>query len=443
MTIQIEDIDLTHKKITLVIPYADYKSQVDAYLRKVGKDFKAPGFRPGKVPLSIIEQRFGPEVKQEVLTQLISDRVMAAIEEKELRAISQPSLLEVQAEEGTDITVSASVEIIPEFEIKDYNGIELDMKVGEITDEDVDKAVDMYRQRHLVSEPVTDRAAQDKDYVKLDFQGSYNGESFEGSEANGYIVQLGTGQLIEGMEAPILGMEINEQKTITVDLPEAHPNKNIAGKPVDFSVTLRGIQLKTMPELTDEFAQKADPEKNFKDIADMKTRIREELQNMEREQAKQRAKKDLALKLVEMNPIDLPDGLLDEQIQFMKQEEKKKEAGQEAGAAAPEAEALTTEDREKHTDGAVKILREEFLLDKISRQLKIEISEADIDKEVASIAQMLGGGNIKKLKEEWMKSGLLARLHSRMKRNRTLDAILETASLKEELVDRKTIISDN
>ncbi|PIR00227.1 MAG: trigger factor [Nitrospinae bacterium CG11_big_fil_rev_8_21_14_0_20_45_15] len=438
MEIQIEDVDLTTKKLTLVIPFADYQKKLNESYRNIGKDLKAPGFRKGKIPTSLIEKQYGPQVKREVLTELISDRVMAGIQEKSLNAVSQPHLLEVQAEEGTDITVTASVEVMPEFEVADYSGIDLTLKISAVTDEDVQQAIDIYRERNHKTSPVDDRTAQEKDLVKLDFVGNYQGESFEGSAANGYVVELGTGQLIEGMEAPILGMAIGEEKVITVKLPEAHPNKNIAGKDVEFNVTLRGIQTKELPEVTDEFAQKADPAKQFKDVADMKERLRVDLEKAERDHAMSEIKKELADKLVELNPIHIPDGLLDEQIRYMISNSKKKD-----GVAAPapigedgEAAPISEDDRKVYSEPALKVLRSEFLLDSLSKKLDIKVAPEEVDAEIGNFARMLGG-NKEKLKKEWEKSGMMVRLYSRMKRDRTLDAVMKSIALKEETVDTK------
>ncbi len=163
MNIEIEDIDSCNKKIKFDIPFKDYQQKNNSYYKTLGRDVKVPGFRKGKVPQSLLEKQFGPQVKQEVLTQLISDRVIAAIKEKGLRAVSQPHLLEVHAEEGTDINVSASVEVLHSIELKDYSEIELKVKVVKVTYEDVDQEIEGYRKSKSTSVQVTDRVSQKDD----------------------------------------------------------------------------------------------------------------------------------------------------------------------------------------------------------------------------------------------------------------------------------------
>ena len=156
---------------------------MDKYYQKLGREVKVPGFRKGKVPASILEKQFGPDVKKEVLSNLISDRLNQAIAEKELRAIGQPHLLEVNAEEGTDISVSASLEVLPSVDIQDYSGLEMEMKIPRITDEEVDQTIDALRQRKAKTIEITDRPVQEKDLIKVDFTSKMGNQPFEGGMA--------------------------------------------------------------------------------------------------------------------------------------------------------------------------------------------------------------------------------------------------------------------
>ena len=158
MKCEVEEIDACNRKLTIEIPLGDYKSQLNAYYQKLGREVKVPGFRPGKVPTSMLEKRFGPEVKQEVLTQMVSDSIAQGIQDNKLRAMGDPSVVEINAEEGTDITVTANVEVLPPIEINDYKDLEVSLKIPKITDEDVDKMVEAYRQQKAKSVQVTGRA---------------------------------------------------------------------------------------------------------------------------------------------------------------------------------------------------------------------------------------------------------------------------------------------
>jgi trigger factor len=451
MKIEIEDIDSCNKKINFIVPHQDYKKEVDKYYQKLGREVKVPGFRKGKVPASILEKQFGPDVKKEVLSNLISDRLNQAIAEKELRAIGQPHLLEVNAEEGTDISVSASLEVLPSVDIQDYSGMEMEMKVPRITDEEVDQTIETFRQRKAKTIEITDRPVQNEDLIKVDFTSKMGDQPFEGGTAQDQAIRVGSGQLIEGLDKGMVGMKIGENREIQVQVPKDYQDKEIAGKDVDFNVTLKGIQVQELPELNDDFARELDTEKKYESLEDMKAKVRVELESYERDEAKKAIKKILTDKLAEQNPVELPEGLIKEQVKFMSDQANKKQ-GKEAQQGHDHGhdhdhdhgEEVTPELIEKYKEPAVKALREELILDQLSRDLELEVTPEELDQELQNMAQLLGGGgNLQQMKKEWEKNGVLARLHSRMKRDKTLNSALEKVTLKEVMVDRKDLIADN
>ena len=449
MDIEIEEVDSCNKKIKFVIPYSNYKKEVDKYYQKLGREVKVPGFRKGKVPASLLEKQFGPDVKKEVLSNLISNELNKAIAEKDLRAIGQPHLLEVNAEEGTDISVSASVEVLPSIDIKDYSSIEMEMKIPRITDGEVDQTIEAFRQRKAKTVEIIDRSVQEKDLIKIDFTSMLGDKPFEGGAVKDQIIQVGGGQLIEGLDKGMIGMEIGDNRDIKVQIPEDYHNKEIAGKEVDFNIILKGIQVQELPKLNDEFARELDNEKKYENLEDMKVKIRIELEDYERKEALKATKKKFAERLTEQNPVDLPEGLIKEQVKFMSDQANKKqekEAKHDHGHDHDHHhdEEVTPELISKYKEPAVKALQEELILDQLSRNLELEVTPEELEQELQNMAQLLGaGGNLQQMKKEWEKNGVLARLHSRMKRDKTLNSALEKVKLKEVMVDRKDLIADN
>ena len=449
MDIEIEEVDSCNKKIKFVIPYNNYKKEVDKYYQKLGREVKVPGFRKGKVPASLLEKQFGPDVKKEVLSNLISNELNKAIAEKDLRAIGQPHLLEVNAEEDTDISVSASVEVLPSIDIKDYSSIEMEMKIPRITDGEVDQTIEAFRQRKAKTVEIIDRSVQEKDLIKIDFTSMLGDKPFEGGAVKDQIIQVGGGQLIEGLDKGMIGMEIGDNRDIKVQVPEDYHNKEIAGKEVDFNIILKGIQVQELPKLNDEFARELDTEKKYENLEDMKAKIRIELEDYERKEALKATKKKFAEQLTEQNPVDLPEGLIKEQVKFMSDQANKKQ-GKEAkhdhghDHDHRHGEEVTPELISKYKEPAIKALQEELILDQLSRNLELEVTPEELEQELQNMAQLLGaGGNLQQMKKEWEKNGVLARLHSRMKRDKTLNSALEKVKLKEVMVDRKDLIADN
>ena len=445
MKCEVEEIDACNRKLTIEIPLVDYQSQLNAYYQKLGREVKVPGFRPGKVPTSMLEKRFGPEVKHEVLTQMVSDSIAQGIQDNKLRAMGDPSVVEINAEEGTDITVTANVEVLPAIEIKDYKDLEVSLKIPKITDEDIDKMVEAYRQQKAKSVQITGRASQKVDLISIDFDCSVDGQTIKEGSAKDYVIQIGAKNLVEGFDEQVTGMQLGDERTFQLYMPGDHPNADIAGKEVEFKVTLKGIQIKELPELNDEFAQTADPKKIYNSLEEMRQGIRDDLLTFERTQAKKASRKEMEEKLGEANPINIPEKLVKEQIAFMVNKEKQEPTGNPVDTAAEDAltaDTITPEDEKKHREGAIKILQQELVIGQLSDDFNTEISEQDLNREMTSFAQIMGS-DLKKLKKEWSESGALLRLHSRMRREKTLDELIDKVKVTEEMVDRSELEVNN
>jgi len=446
MNTKIEDIDSCKKKIKFDIAYKDYQAKVQSSYLTLARQVKVPGFRPGKAPMSMLEKRFGPNVKKEVMTQLVSERLAEVIEEKGFRSVSPPKILEVEAEEGTDISVSASVEIVPEFKINDYSKVEIPIEITRVTDEDVNQAINYQRERQGTKVQVLDRPVEDKDFVKLDFNGTLNGEAFEGGKGSDHIVQVGSEYLLKDMGNQLIGMSVDEEKDIPVQIPENYSsNKSIAGKEVIFHVSLKGIQKNQLPELNDDFAKNIDPKDKFASLEDMKLKIRSQLEEHARGDAHREAKKIVAKKITEMNPIEVPEGLVEEQIKHMVVQALKKEqqAKNQTESINEEEIHVTDSQKKEHRENAIQLLQQELVLDQLASNLNIKIDESELNAEVNNMVRMLGETNAHKMKKQWEQNGVLARLQSRIKRDKTLDAVMKEVQIKEEVVDRKEDIDNN
>lgn len=452
MDIEIEDIDPCNKKIKVRIPQEDYRKECLASYAALSKETKFPGFRKGKVPLSMLEKKFGVEVKKEALSRLINEKITEAIKEKHLKALSAPSLLEVHGDEGQDISVTATIEVIPEIDLKDYKSIEIEMKINKVTEEDVDLMVEFYRKQNAKNIPVKDRFVEKGDYIKIDFNGQVNGKPFEGSSGREYTMQVGGWNLVDGFDEQMIGSQFGEEKNFQLSISEKHPNKQIAGKKVDFRVQIMGIFVKKLPELNDEFAKIAIPGRDFENLKEMRLAFRNKMEEEERAHAKKVAKEQLAAKLAEQNPIDIPEKLALEQIRFLVAKEQQameknsplaQSKGNESKNSSPGEIAITPEHEQKYRERSVKLLQQEFVVSKLAEKLQMEVTEQEINREISSFTKMMGRNNPKRIKKEMEKSGALLRLEARMRRDKTLERVWEEIQVKEEFVDRDKIIADN
>ena len=439
MDIEVQDIDSCSKKIKITIPHDIYKGKVSAYIDRVSRDAKIPGFRKGKIPKSMLEKTVGPEAKREVLTQLISEKLFAALDEKGIKAAGAPKLVNVEAEEGTDIEVSAEVDVFPEFEVSDCSGIEVDMKIPRVTDKDVDSIIEAFRSRNAKSIPVTGRGIQKGDFAKIDFKGMLDGKPFPGGEAQDHVLEIGANQFVPGFEEQLIGMNAGETKTIPITFPESYQSKDLAGKDTEFEISLKGIQEKELPELNDDFAKNADTESKFETLEEMKNQIRSRLESEARKTASRATKKDLGEKLVELNPINLPESLIMEQIRFMINKENSSSGTETVQEGSP----ISPEDEEKYRTKSIRILQEELIVGKLAEDFKVKVEAEELDKEVTNLMAMVGGQDVGKMKKEWSQNGTLARLQVKMVREKALDLLLEKVKVNEEIVDREKGIADN
>ena len=446
MNTQIEDIDSCNKKIKFDIAYKDYEAKVKESYLALAQQVKVPGFRSGKAPISMLEKRFGTNVKKEVMTELISEQLAEVIQEQGFRSVSPPKILEVEAEEGTDISVSASLEIVPGFKVSDYSKVVIPIEITRVTEDDVDQAINYQREHQGTKVQVTDRSVEDQDFVKLDFKGTMNGKVFEGGEGSDHVVQIGSEYLLKDMGNQLIGMSVGEEKDISVKIPEDYSaNKSIAGQDVIFHVSLKGIQENQLPELNDDFAKNIKPKDKFTSLEDMRLKIKSELEEHARGDAHREAKKVVTKKITEMNPIEVPEGLVEEQIKHMVVQALKKEQQSKNQTAPIDEEEIHVSDLQKkdHRENAIQLLQQELVLDQLATNLNIEIEEDELNAEVNNMVRMLGETNAQKMKKEWEKNGVLSRLQSRIKRDKTLDSVMKQVQIKEEFVDRKEHIDNN
>ncbi len=449
MEVEIEDVGPCSKKIKIKIPQEEYRKRCVAAYMEIRKDAKIPGFRKGKVPLAMLEKQFGVDVKKETLSQLINDSLTTAIRDNGVKAIGSPTLLEIHGDEGQDIQVTATVDVIPEMELKDHSGIEVPVQIIKIIDADVEQALEEYRARNAHNVPIKDRPVQKDDYIKIDYRGLVNGKPFEGSVGKEYVLQVGGWNLVEGFDGQVTGMQCGEEKDFQLPIPADHPNKQIAGGEIDFHVQLISVFVKEMPEANDEFAKIAVPGQPYDNLKAMKQAIRDKLEEMARKNANRLSQELLALKLAELNPIAIPEKLVQEQIRFISAKEKQVQQGQnpsvgkKADEESAEETAITPEQDKKYRERSVKLLQQEFILGKIADERGINVSDQEINREIKNFAVAMGRDNPKRMKKEMEKTGSLLRLESRMRREKTLGEIWKEVLKKEEFVDREKIIADN
>ncbi len=286
-------------------------SEVVSRLKRLSRTVKIHGFRPGKVPMKMVEQQYGGQIRQEVLSDAIQKSFADAIREQKLRVAGLPKIEVKSAEESTDkFEYTATFEIYPEVAVGDLSGALIEKPTVEIGEAEVDKTIEVLRKQRAVFE-VTDRAAETGDQVKIDYRGTIDGEVFDGGSAEGAVVQLGEGRLLPDFEKNVVGLSAGESNTFEMAFPEDYHGKEVAGKSAQFEIKVNEVLGARLPELDGEFAKELGIADG--DLVKMRADIRANLEREVKRRADARVK-DLAMKaLLDATTLELPNSLVEEE----------------------------------------------------------------------------------------------------------------------------------
>ena len=256
MSVTVETLDKLERKITLSLPVQSIQSEVDSRLKKLARTVKMDGFRPGKVPMNVVAQRYGYSVHYEVLNDKVGEAFSRAANEAKLRVAGQPRITEKDGAPEGEMTFDAVFEVYPEVKIGDLGGTEIEKVNAAVDEAAINKTLEILRkQRRTFALRSLDSAAQDGDRVSVDFEGKIDGEPFEGGKAEGHQFQLGEGQMLKEFEEAVRGMKVGESKTFPLAFPADYHGQEVAGKTADFLVTLKKLEAAHLPEVNEALAK--------------------------------------------------------------------------------------------------------------------------------------------------------------------------------------------
>ena len=247
MQVSVETISNLERRMTVQIPKDKLDQEVQARLQKLKGRAKIQGFRPGKVPMNVIEKRYGGQVKQEVMGDLIQSSYVEAVEQEKLRPAGMPHIQPVEnTDELTEMSFTATFEVYPEVTVKDLDAIKIEKPSLEVKDADIDKMLETIRKQKKVWKSV-DREAKEGDQVTIDFDGFINGEAFEGGSAKAYALEIGSNRMIPGFEDQVKGIKAGEERTITVTFPENYQSKDLANAEAEFKIVAHKVEESELP----------------------------------------------------------------------------------------------------------------------------------------------------------------------------------------------------
>lgn len=366
MQVSVEASAGLERKLHVQVPAERIEQEIATRLVSVGRNAKIQGFRPGKVPEKVIRQRYGDQVRQEVLQEILQSTYSEAVMQEKLQPAGGPTIEPGNLKEGEDLTYTAVIEVYPEIKLKDLSKIKIEQPEATIADGDIDSMIDNLRKQRGDWQ-AADRKAVDADQVTLDFEGTLKGEVFEGGSAEGFNVVLGEGAMLPDFEKNLQGVKAGDEKSFKLKFPKDYHAADLAGEKVEFAIKVSEVAEKVMPEVDEEFVKTYGIESG--DVADLRKDI---LANMEREaEAKCRAevKKQLLEGLLEANPVDLPAVLVQQECEAMQ-----KETMQRMGVEEPEQ----APDVESFREAATKRVRLGLLMSEAIKDNDIELDEARV-----------------------------------------------------------------
>ncbi|GAA6205508.1 MULTISPECIES: trigger factor [Thalassotalea] len=377
MQVSVETTQGLERKLTISVPANKIDVEVKNRLRQIAKTQRINGFRPGKVPPSVIQKRYGASVRQEIAGEVMQRNFVEAIIAEKINPAGRPQFVAKSNEDGKDLEFEATFEIYPEVEVKDVEKIKVERPAVEVTDKDLDEMFVTLQKQHQTWKE-NKRKTKKGDKLTIDFLGRVDGEEFEGGKAEGFELELGSNRMIPGFEKDIIGMKVGEEKTITVTFPEDYHAENLKGKEAEFDIKIIKTEGPVLPKVDEDFAKLFGVEEGGVEA------LREEVKkNMTRElnQAVKAKVKDQVIEgLLEANDVELPSALVAQEVDVLRQQAMQRFAGQMDPKNMPELPADMFEEQAKRR---VKV---GLLLGEVIKTNDLKVDEAKVNELIESAA---------------------------------------------------------
>jgi len=311
MQVSVENTSALERRMTIAVPAERVENEVNKRLQQTAKRAKVAGFRPGKVPMSVIRQRFEADARQEAFGDLVQASFYEAIVEQKLNPAGAPAVEPKSFEKGKDLEFVAIFEVFPEFTVAGLESISVERLTAEVADADLDNMLEVLRKQNVRFEAV-ERAAEKDDQVNIDFVGKIDGEAFAGGSAKGTQLVLGSGRMIPGFEDGLVGAKAGEERVVNVTFPEDYQNLDLAGKAAEFTITVNSVSAPVLPELNEEFfAQFGIKESTLEGF---RAEVRKNMERELRQAIKTKVKNQVMDGLLAANPIEAPKALLENEV---------------------------------------------------------------------------------------------------------------------------------
>lgn len=426
MKTSLEEISPVKKKLIIEVGSNEVDGKLMAAYKKVGRQAKVPGFRPGKVPKSILERYFGEQVQNDVTRTIVGETFPKALQEAEIYPLGTPVLEKNAVKAGENFTYTAIMEVRPRFDLKDYLGIEIEKEKCEISDEDVQKRLDQIQKAHgKLTAVEEDRPVKEGDYVVLEYEGFEDQAPIDGIKSSNFLLKVGSGDFHPLFESALIGFRKNEQKDVEVDFEESYYHQKLAGKKVRFDVRIHDLKEMVLPELDDEFVKNFGSE--FKDMDAFKAKVRETLVKEEEKRIDADVKARLLKTIGEEVEFDLPEVLVTAEIEsaVARVRENMMRSGSTMEKVGISEEKLR-EDFRKDAENRVK---EMLILEEIAKREQVDVSDEEVSEGLAGIADSMGQP-VENIRRYYEARDLMDSLKATLMEEKTLNYLVEHANIR-------------
>jgi trigger factor len=415
----------TKREIQVEIPVEDVNRQTDSLIQKYQKVARIPGFRRGHVPASIIRQRFSEEIKTDMVEALIPRFFRQEAERLSLHPVSQPRVTDLHLHDGEPLRFKAAFEVLPEIKLEGYKELRADKPEIAVSEADVEQALADLRERHASFNPVEGRALADGDFAQVSLDGNPKAgqKSGEGKIGEGQpvhmdevLVEIAGNSTMPEFTEHLRGTSAGDERTFDVSYPEDAQDKRLAGKTFSYAVKVQSIKQKSLPELNDEFAKQLG---EFQTVDDVRKIIREQIEAERKHQAEHEAKDKLVGELIQRNDFEVPDSLIEQQIDIRL----------ERGLRALAAKGLTAEQMKKmdlqrlrvgQREQAIHDVKAALLLERVAEEENVQVSDEELDRELESLAKQ-SKQTSEAVRARLTRDGGLDRIRTRIRNEKTLE----------------------
>ncbi|MCI0338392.1 MAG: trigger factor [Acidobacteria bacterium] len=437
LEVAVADISQSKKDLSIEVAADEVNAEFERTYEALSRTLKLPGFRPGRVPRGVVKQRFAKEVKDEVVGRLLPHALQHAIADRQLRVVGQPHIDEVSVNEGGTLKFKASVEVLPDFELKQYKGLNVTKRVRRITDEDVERVIKHWREESAEFVPVEDRPSEKGDFVSINLTGKYiDPPEEEDLKSEDVQIELGADSVQPEFDENLRGVKAGDVREFRVSYPEDFGAKGLAGKTLDFTTTVIAVRKKELPELDDNFAQEYG---EYETIEQMREDVRKDLVKDADDRAEARMREELLEQILNAYEFDLPSSLVDRQATTRTQELAY--LMMRNGVSPETLREIDWEERMKEArTQAERDVRAALVIAHIGEAEEIKISEEEINAEITRMADATGEPR-EQLVARLTKDEALSSIQNRLSYQKTLQAVASSAEITvEELTEKQDAV---